>query len=48
MIAYEANEYLLDDTARIVIHLNITKISRTKLFDANGNRIYNIEITTHP
>ena len=43
-ISYEANEYLLDDGVRILIHTNITKISRTKLFDNNGDRIYNIQL----
>ena len=39
-ISYEANEYILDDTTRILVHTNITKISRTKLYDRNGDRIY--------
>lgn len=43
-IAYEANEYVLDDTTRILIHSNITKISRTKLFDPRGDRIYSVDI----
>lgn len=40
--SYEANEYILDDMTRILIHTNITQISRTKLHDANGDRIYSI------
>lgn len=43
-ISYEANEYLLDDGTRILIHSNITKISRTKLFNADGDRIYNVSL----
>lgn len=43
-IGYEANEYILDDMTRIVIHSNITKISRTKLYDARGDRIYSIDM----
>jgi len=42
-IAYEANEYILDDNTRILIHSNITRIARTKLFDPNGDRIYVVE-----
>lgn len=41
-IAYEANEYLLDDGAKILIHNNITSISRTDLFNDIGDRIYRI------
>jgi len=43
-IAYEANEYILDDTTKIIIHSNITKISRTKLYDARGDRIYSVDL----
>jgi len=43
-ISYEANEYLLDDRTKILIHTNITKISRTKLFNKYGDRIYNIQL----
>jgi len=43
-ISYEANEYILDDTTRILIHTNITKISRTKLYDRNGDRVYVIDL----
>lgn len=42
--SYEANEYLLDDGTRILIHSNITKISRTKLFNPVGDRIYNVNL----
>lgn len=43
-IAYEANEYILDDTTRILIHSNITKISRTKLYAKNGDRLYVVDV----
>jgi len=43
-ISYEASEYILDDTTRILIHTNIIKISRTKLYDRNGDRIYVVEL----
>jgi len=43
-ISYEASEYLLDDTTRILIHSNITKISRTNLYNARGDRIYSVEL----
>jgi len=43
-IAYEANEYILDDTTKIIIHSNITKISRTKLYDPRGDRIYSVDL----
>ena len=39
-ISYEANEYILDDTTRILIHSNLSGLSRTKLYNANGDRIY--------
>lgn len=41
-IGYEANEYILDDTTRILIHSNITKLSRSKLYNKDGDRIYNV------
>lgn len=43
-IGYEANEYLLDDTTRILIHSNITKISRSKLYNRKGDRIYHVDL----
>lgn len=43
-ISYETNEYLLDDNTRIIIHSNIEKINRTRLFDENGDRIYDISM----
>lgn len=43
-VAYEVNEYVLDDTTRILVHPNLTKISRTKLHDINGDRIYHVDI----
>ncbi|ABK77607.1 hypothetical protein CENSYa_0975 [Cenarchaeum symbiosum A] len=39
-ISYESSEYLLDDNTRMVIHLNLNKVSRTSLFDLYGDRIY--------
>ena len=42
-ISYEANEYLLDDGTKILIHVNIIKISRTKLFNMDGDRIYVVD-----
>jgi len=43
-IGYEASEYILDDTTRILIHSNIIRISRTNLYDARGDRIYSVEL----
>lgn len=43
-ISYETNEYILDDTANVLIHSNLGRISRTKLHNANGDRIYNIKL----
>ena len=45
--AYEANEYLLDDGSKILIHFNLTKISRTKLYDNRGDRIYFVKSGAH-
>lgn len=42
-IAYETTEYLLDDGTQIVIHSNIGKIKRTKLYNGKGDRIYLID-----
>jgi len=42
-ISYEANEYLLDDTTRILIHSNLGRIARTKLHNGNGDRVYVVE-----
>lgn len=51
-LSYEPEEYLLDGNVKILIHTNITKISRTKLFDKKGDRIYlsnvNISVTITP
>ena len=44
-ISYEANEYILDDGTRIIIHSNITKISRTKLYDPRGDKIYAVNLS---
>lgn len=44
-ISYEANEYILDDNTRIVIHSNITRITRTKLYDRNGDRVYLVDLS---
>jgi len=43
-ISYEANEYMLDDNTRILIHSNITKISRTSLYNHNGDLIYLVDL----
>ncbi len=43
-ISYEANEYILDDTTRILVHSNIIKIARTKLFDVDGDRKYHVNL----
>ncbi len=43
-IAYESNEYLLDDGTKILIHSNLGKISRTKLFNQIGDRIYHVDM----
>lgn len=45
-LSYEPEEYLLDGNVKILIHSNITKISRTKLFDYKGDRIYLVDIST--
>ena len=39
-LSYEANEYILDDTTRILIHTNLSGLSRTKLYNAVGDKIY--------
>ncbi len=39
-LQYEPAEYLLDEGTKILIHSNLTAISRTKLFDRKGDRIY--------
>ena len=39
-LSYEANEYILDDTTRILIHTNLSGLSRTKLCNTVGDRIY--------
>ncbi len=43
--SYDANEYLLDEGTRILVHNNITKISRTTLYDIRGNRMYDVDLT---
>ena len=43
-VAYEANEYILDDGTKIVIHLNLRKISRTKLYSKQGDRRYLVDV----
>ncbi|MDD9813688.1 MAG: hypothetical protein OXU37_05425 [Thaumarchaeota archaeon] len=42
-IALENNDYLLSDGTRIKMYFNIDEISRTSLYDANGDRIYKID-----
>lgn len=42
-LRYEPSEYILDDNTRIVVHHNVVSIARTRLFDQNGDRIYEIE-----
>jgi len=39
----EWNEYLLDDGARIRMKVTVTKVSRTKLRDKNGDPIYSVD-----
>ncbi len=41
-ISYEVNEYILDDNTRVLIHSTLGGISRTKVYNADGDRIYNI------
>lgn len=41
-ITYEANEYILDDGTKILIHVNLMKVSRSKLTSINGDRIYHV------
>lgn len=43
-IAYEINEYLLDDSTKIQIHSNLSNLARTSLFGSNGDRIYNVNL----
>jgi len=45
-IAHDNNDYLLDDGTRIRIHFNLNEISRTSIYDANGDRVYNINHNT--
>lgn len=44
-ISHDNNDYLLDDGTRIRIHFNLNEISRTPLYDANGDRVYIIDHT---
>lgn len=44
-IAHDNNDYLLDDGTRIRMHFNLNEVSRMRLCDANGDRVYNIEYT---
>ncbi len=41
-MAYEMNEYVLDDSAKIQIHSNLLKLSRTSLFNPIGDRVYHV------
>ncbi len=45
-ISYDANEYVLDDMTRVLMHTNIVKISRSKLYNNIGDRIYDVQINT--
>ena len=46
-ISYDASEYVLDDKSRLIIHNNVIGISRTRLYDSRGDRIYDINYDTH-
>lgn len=37
---------MLDDGTRIRTHFNLNEISRTSIYDANGDRVYNINHNT--
>lgn len=39
-IAHDNNDYLLSDDTRIKIHFNLGEVSRTALYDGNGDRVY--------
>lgn len=38
----EFNEYILDDGTKIKIYTNVTSIDRSKLFNREGDPIYNV------
>ncbi len=42
-LSQEFNEYILDDGTKIKIYTNVTKISRSRLHDQNGDQIYGID-----
>ena len=41
---YERSEFNIENKARVVLHPNLIRISRTSLFDENGDRKYIIKV----
>ncbi|ABK78530.1 hypothetical protein CENSYa_1921 [Cenarchaeum symbiosum A] len=46
--SYEPSEYTFGDNARMFIHSNMGRISRTSIFDSGGNRIYSYDLASSP
>ena len=46
-ISQEFNEYVLDDGTKIKIYTNVTNIDRSRLRDADGDPIYNVNSSAH-
>ncbi len=44
-LQYEPSEYLLDDGTKILLHVSLLNIARTRFFDHVGNRIYLTDAT---
>lgn len=44
-ISQDFNEYILDDGTKIKIYTNVTNIDRSRLFNGNGDPIYNVSST---
>lgn len=45
-LSQEFNEYVLDDSTRIRLYTNITKISRTKFNNIHGEPIYLTDVSS--
>jgi len=46
-LANEANEYVLDDRTKIIMHVNIINIARSGLKDQHGDPVYDIRFGVH-
>lgn len=42
-LSQEFNEYILDDGTKIKIYTNVTRISRSRLHDRNGDPVYSVD-----